>query len=71
MFTQSKSIATKLAEKSSQITDIFTRTVSDLAQINNEASEQIEVLEGELNSLKTTHSKNKLVIDKITEFFTS
>lgn len=75
MFTPKNQVA-NLQKKSSQILDVFTKTVSDLTKVNAEiqaVSDQKtlekEQLEKELSELSNQKDSNNKIVDKINKIF--
>lgn len=72
---QNKNTIISLKEKSDSIFNIFTSTVSQLEQVNNDIkiekeirSEQIQQLKDECEQLETTEKSNSSMINKINSF---
>lgn len=66
----------KLQEQSKTILDVFTKTVTDLTEVNNEADqlskkkeEEKKKLEEEITSLGSIKADNQKVIEKINKLF--
>ena len=66
----------KLQEQSKTILDVFTKTVTDLTEVNNEADqlskqkeEEKKKLEEEITSLGNIKADNQKVIEKINKLF--
>lgn len=66
----------KLHQRSAKIVDIFTTTITDLSQVNNEIDEHITSREEELKQIQLEHARlhaikadNLKVIGKIESIF--
>jgi hypothetical protein len=66
----------QLRNKSNNITDVFTKTMTSLQRVNEEINsekqvrnEKIQVLTQEVSDLDSISQKNSKMIDKITKLF--
>lgn len=64
-----------LTEKSNKITDVFTKTVTDLGSVNSEIDKEQDSLKKKIDELTENHTKlqgvkekNQKFVDKINQF---
>lgn len=64
-----------LTEKSNKITDVFTKTITDLGSVNSEIDKEQDSLKKKIDELTENHvklqgvkEKNQKFVDKINQF---